>query len=177
MLAEKFFLFLETIISHLTDTARYPDGAPKVVSRARTFRSKPPSPVMGKAKHGGDACPRNDPDQWQQKLDRMRWAPIGPSFSRYALARPARCPVQHNAGGAAYGPDADSCRRAFDQFRECVRRGGKTNCANRAFVRMEVRAMMLALRCYRGCFRNSFWPSCHAANCALICSSATASVL
>jgi hypothetical protein len=35
MLAEKFFLFLETIISHLTDTARYPDGAPKVVSRAR----------------------------------------------------------------------------------------------------------------------------------------------
>jgi hypothetical protein len=35
MVAEKFFLFLETIISHLTDTARYPDGAPKVVSRAR----------------------------------------------------------------------------------------------------------------------------------------------
>jgi hypothetical protein len=35
MLAEKFFLFLETIISHLTDTARYADGAPKVVSRAR----------------------------------------------------------------------------------------------------------------------------------------------
>ena len=35
MLAEKFFLFLETIISHLTDTARYPDGGPKVVSRAR----------------------------------------------------------------------------------------------------------------------------------------------
>jgi hypothetical protein len=35
MLAEKFFLFLETAISHLTDTTRYPDGAPKVVSRAR----------------------------------------------------------------------------------------------------------------------------------------------
>jgi hypothetical protein len=35
MLAEKFFLFLETVISHLTDTTRYPDGAPKVVSRAR----------------------------------------------------------------------------------------------------------------------------------------------
>ena len=35
MLAEKFFLFLETVISHITDTARYPDGAPKVVSRAR----------------------------------------------------------------------------------------------------------------------------------------------
>jgi hypothetical protein len=35
MLAEKFFLLLETIISHLTDTARYPDGSPKVVSRAR----------------------------------------------------------------------------------------------------------------------------------------------
>lgn len=35
MLAEKFFLFLETVISHFTDTARYPDGAPKVVSRAR----------------------------------------------------------------------------------------------------------------------------------------------
>jgi hypothetical protein len=29
MLAEKFFLFLETIISHLTDTARYPDGGPQ----------------------------------------------------------------------------------------------------------------------------------------------------
>jgi hypothetical protein len=35
MLAEKFFLFLETIISHLTDAARYPDGGPKVASRAR----------------------------------------------------------------------------------------------------------------------------------------------
>lgn len=35
MLAEKFFLFLETVISHLPDTTRYPDGAPKVVSRAR----------------------------------------------------------------------------------------------------------------------------------------------
>ena len=35
MLAEKFFLFLETVISHLADTTRYPDGAPKVVSRAR----------------------------------------------------------------------------------------------------------------------------------------------
>jgi hypothetical protein len=35
MLAEKFFLFLETIISHLTDTTRYPDGGPKVASRAR----------------------------------------------------------------------------------------------------------------------------------------------
>ena len=35
MLAEKFFLFLETVISHLTDTTRYPDGAPKVISRAR----------------------------------------------------------------------------------------------------------------------------------------------
>jgi hypothetical protein len=35
MLAEKFFLFLETVICHLTDTARHPDGGPKVVSRAR----------------------------------------------------------------------------------------------------------------------------------------------
>ena len=35
MLAEKFFLFLETVISHLTDTTRYPDGAPKVISKAR----------------------------------------------------------------------------------------------------------------------------------------------
>jgi hypothetical protein len=35
MLAEKFFLFLETVISHLAETTRYPDGAPKVVSRAR----------------------------------------------------------------------------------------------------------------------------------------------
>ena len=35
MSAEKFFLLLETIISHLTDGACHPDGAPKVVSRAR----------------------------------------------------------------------------------------------------------------------------------------------
>jgi hypothetical protein len=59
MLAEKFFLFLETVISHLADTTRYPDGAPKVVSRARhvpiqtsaaydglgEIRSRRPSPV------------------------------------------------------------------------------------------------------------------------------------
>lgn len=31
--------------------------------------------------------------------------------------------------------------------------------------------------CYRGGFTNNFWPSCHAANCALMCSSAAASVL
>lgn len=30
MLAEKFFLTLESIISHSSDSAEYPDGAPKV---------------------------------------------------------------------------------------------------------------------------------------------------
>jgi hypothetical protein len=36
MLAEKFVLILETLISHLSDpqAARHPDGAPKVVSKA-----------------------------------------------------------------------------------------------------------------------------------------------
>jgi hypothetical protein len=32
-------------------------------------------------------------------------------------------------------------------------------------------------KCYRGGFRNNFWPSCHAANCALMSSWATASDL
>ncbi len=47
MLAEKFFLTLETLISHLADpgTARYPDGAPKVVSRARFVPIKLPRTV------------------------------------------------------------------------------------------------------------------------------------
>jgi hypothetical protein len=37
MLAEKFFLVLETFISHVAEpvTATYPDGSPKVTSRAR----------------------------------------------------------------------------------------------------------------------------------------------
>jgi hypothetical protein len=78
MLAEKFFLFLETIISHLTDTARYPDGAPKGRQQSAHVPIQT-SIAWGKSKHGGDACPRNDPEQWQQKLDRMRWGPIGPS--------------------------------------------------------------------------------------------------
>ena len=47
MLAEKFFLFLETVISQLTDTVRYPDGAPKVVSRARHVPIQTPLPMMG----------------------------------------------------------------------------------------------------------------------------------
>ena len=42
MLAEKFFLILETLISHVTDTAQYPDGGPKVVSRARHVPIKLP---------------------------------------------------------------------------------------------------------------------------------------
>jgi hypothetical protein len=42
MLAEKFFLFLETLIGHLTDSAQYPDGGPKVVSRARLVPIKLP---------------------------------------------------------------------------------------------------------------------------------------
>jgi len=43
MLAEKFFLILETAISHLADpqTATYPDGSPKVTSRARFVPIKP----------------------------------------------------------------------------------------------------------------------------------------
>ena len=37
MLAEKFFLILETLISHLAtpEAATHPDGAPKVISKAR----------------------------------------------------------------------------------------------------------------------------------------------
>jgi hypothetical protein len=44
MLAEKFFLILETAISHLADpqTATYPDGSPKVSSRARFIPIKLP---------------------------------------------------------------------------------------------------------------------------------------
>jgi hypothetical protein len=42
MLVEKFFLILETLISHITDTARYPDGGPKVLSRARRVPIKLP---------------------------------------------------------------------------------------------------------------------------------------
>jgi hypothetical protein len=44
MLAEKFLLILETLISHLADPqpARHPDGAPKVVSKARFVPIKLP---------------------------------------------------------------------------------------------------------------------------------------
>lgn len=44
MLAEKFFLILETVISHTADSepSRHPDGAPKVVSRARYLPIKLP---------------------------------------------------------------------------------------------------------------------------------------
>jgi hypothetical protein len=36
MLAEKFFLFLETLISHTPpQTTTYADGAPKVISQSR----------------------------------------------------------------------------------------------------------------------------------------------
>jgi hypothetical protein len=44
MLAEKFFLILETLIGHSTDwgLARYPDGAPKVMSRAQYVPIKLP---------------------------------------------------------------------------------------------------------------------------------------
>lgn len=44
MLAEKFFLVLETVISHTADSepAKHPDGAPKVVSRARYVPIKSP---------------------------------------------------------------------------------------------------------------------------------------
>jgi hypothetical protein len=44
MLAEMFFLTLETIISHVTDarTAVHPDGSPNVMSRARFVPIKLP---------------------------------------------------------------------------------------------------------------------------------------
>lgn len=43
MLAEKFFLILETLISHTTaGTAKYADGGPKVLSRARHVPIKLP---------------------------------------------------------------------------------------------------------------------------------------
>lgn len=42
MLAEKFFLILETLISHITETAQYVDGGPRVVSRARLVPIKLP---------------------------------------------------------------------------------------------------------------------------------------
>jgi hypothetical protein len=43
MLAEKFFLFLETLISRASSpTAIYPDGAPKVISRSQFVPIKLP---------------------------------------------------------------------------------------------------------------------------------------
>lgn len=42
MLAGKLFLISETLISHTTETTRYPDGAPKVVSAARHIAIKLP---------------------------------------------------------------------------------------------------------------------------------------
>jgi hypothetical protein len=42
MLAEKFFLTLETLISHLARTAVHPDGCPNVMSRARFVPIKLP---------------------------------------------------------------------------------------------------------------------------------------
>jgi hypothetical protein len=44
MLAEKFFLMLETLIGHTADSepARHPDGAPKVVSRRQHIPIKLP---------------------------------------------------------------------------------------------------------------------------------------
>jgi len=45
MLAEKFFLVLETLIHHVADAARYPDGSPKVQSAARFVPIKLPQTV------------------------------------------------------------------------------------------------------------------------------------
>jgi hypothetical protein len=43
MLAEKFFLFLETLISRASaPTATYPDGGPKVVSQSQFVPIKLP---------------------------------------------------------------------------------------------------------------------------------------
>jgi len=47
MLAEKFFLILETLIDHVADANgdRYPDGGPKVQSAARFVPVKLPGTV------------------------------------------------------------------------------------------------------------------------------------
>jgi hypothetical protein len=47
MLAEKFFLTLEMLIAHVADAdaARYPDGGPRVLSRARFVPIKLPGTV------------------------------------------------------------------------------------------------------------------------------------
>ena len=43
MLAEKFFLFLETLISRTTaPTATYPDGGPRVISQSQFVPIKLP---------------------------------------------------------------------------------------------------------------------------------------
>ncbi len=43
MLAEKFFLMLETLISRVaTQTTTYPDGAPKVISKSQFVPIKSP---------------------------------------------------------------------------------------------------------------------------------------
>jgi hypothetical protein len=44
MLAEKFLLILETLISHITDpeAATHPDGGPRVVSKAKFIPIKLP---------------------------------------------------------------------------------------------------------------------------------------
>lgn len=49
MLAEKFFLILETIICHTNDSdaAKYPDGAPKVVNRRQHVPIKLPEVDLG----------------------------------------------------------------------------------------------------------------------------------
>ena len=70
----------------------------------------------------------------------------------YALARLARSSCGPAAGGVLYdAPTASTLPPVA-----CPRRGDGS---------------------YRRGFRNSFWPSCHAANCALMSSWATASVL
>jgi hypothetical protein len=53
MLAEKFVLVLETLIAHAVDawSADYPDGSPRVVSKARhvpiTLPNDPVQPAAG----------------------------------------------------------------------------------------------------------------------------------
>ena len=71
MLAEKFFLFLETIISHLTDTTRYPDGGPKVISRARHV------PIQASVADG-----RLGETQWRPPLPQPQAGPMATKKSQ-----------------------------------------------------------------------------------------------
>ena len=68
MLAEKFFLILETIICHTNDSvpAKYPDVAPKVVSKRQHIPIRLPELDLGSGLH--------DQTKIQSGLMPVRWA-------------------------------------------------------------------------------------------------------